>query len=110
MKAYDIKLIKYGIVFFYDSATLRYDASGIEITKEDGEIVFKHSPSEIKRVIFNPSSGIFTLKTYSGQKVNMSFKGDFTLQKFEPVDKFYTYLKQQRVKGYSIGYMTFGKF
>lgn len=98
MESYDIKLIKYGIIFFYDSATLRYSPSVIEITKPDGQVVFAHTPSTMKSAGFNPKSGIFTLKARSGQKVNIAFKGDFTFHEFEPVTKFKAYLKEHKIK------------
>lgn len=99
---YEIKLIKYGILFFYDPATLKYDSSKIEITKANGEIVFTHAPNNLKRVNFNSRSGIFTLKTYTGQKVNIAFKGTFTLDNPETETKFRTYLKEYNIKGFTI--------
>ena len=102
MESYDIKLIKYGILFFYDSATIKYNPSVVEITKLNGGVVFSHAPSNIKKANFNAKSGIFTLKTYAGQKVNIAFKGDFTFYEFEPVTKFRAYLKEQNIKGFAI--------
>lgn len=109
METYEIKLIKYGIVFFYDSATLKYNASIIEILKQNEEVAFSYPPSEIKKVLFNASSGIFTIKAKTGQKVNIAFKGDFTWKEFEPVTKFRIYLIEQGIKGYRISYGSFGK-
>lgn len=97
--SYDIKLIKYGIIFFFDPALLTYDTSIIKITKLDGSVAFSHAPTNIKRADFSRKSGIFTLRTYTGQKVNISFKGDFTFYEFEPVTKFREYLKQHLING-----------
>lgn len=104
MKSYDIRLIKYGIIFFYDPATLRYDSSVLEIIKSTGEVAFSYPPSSIKRANYNANSGIFTLKTYTGQKVNIAFKGDwsFTFQEFEPVAKFRAYLDEHKIKGFTM--------
>lgn len=104
MESYDIKLIKYGIIFFYDPATLRYNSSVVEIVKANGEVVFSHAPSGIKRADYNGNSGIFTLKSLTGQKANIAFKGDwnFTFQEFEPVAKFRSYLDEHNIKGFTI--------
>lgn len=104
MESYDIKLIKYGIIFFYDPATLRYNSSVVEIIKPSGEIVFSHPPTNIKRANFNANSGILTLKTHTGQKMNIAFKGDwnFTFQEFEPVARFRAYLDEHNIKGFTM--------
>ena len=106
---HEIKLIKYGVIFLHDKAFLKYNPSAIEISLSNGEKTFQYAPSEIKRVIYNPSSGIFTLKSRSGQKVNIAYK-NYSGQECSEFEKsFRAYLKQQGIKGWVMGYYRFGR-
>jgi hypothetical protein len=106
---HEIKLIKHGVILFYDRAFLTFNPSLVEITTQGGEVAFKYAPNEIKRVLFNPSSGIFTIKARSGQKVNIAYKDYSSAETLRFEELFRAYLKEQGVKGWVIGYYQFGK-
>ncbi len=96
MEQFDIKLIKWGLVFLGNPAVLKIDPTRLEITKKDGSTAFSCTLAELKKANFNSNNGMWTLKSNDGQKCNIAIKGD------EATQKFGSYLDGAGVKGFSV--------
>lgn len=102
MESHDIKLIKYGVLFFYEHATLKYDSSMIEIIKADGTVAFAYPLNSIKNIGFNGKSGIFTIKAHTGQKVNIAFKSETFFERSSETNALCEFIKTHNLKGFTI--------
>jgi hypothetical protein len=73
MTKIDIKLVKFGIIFFKQPASLSYNQNQIELYGIDKELKFSSPVNEIKYVGFNPINGLLTLRAKNRQHCNITF-------------------------------------
>lgn len=97
MHQYEIKLIKWGLIFLGKPAILKFNHDVIEITKTDGSTAFSCLPTELKQANYNSNNGMITLNSVNGQKCNIAFPKDD-----EAAQKFAEFLDQQAIKGFSV--------
>lgn len=95
MKA-PIKLIKWGIIFFSESAEIIFDRTNVQVLKRDGTIVLDCAPGDLKKANYNSTNGIITLRASNGQKCNLAFLDA------EPAAQFGQLLDSFEVKGLNI--------
>jgi hypothetical protein len=92
----NIKLIKWGLIFFSEPATITFDKTQIQIVKQDGSIALACAPGALAKANYNSINGMLTLKASTGQKCNIAFReGELAKQFGEFLDDF-------GVKGFTI--------
>ncbi len=92
----EVKLIKWGLIFFNSDATIKYSSAWLQVSDRLGAEQFSCKADELKKVNFNSINGMFTLKSYAGRKCNIVFLND------SDVNAFREYLKSIRVGGLTV--------
>jgi hypothetical protein len=83
MTKIDVKLVKFGIIFFKQPASLSYDQRKIELYDIHDDLKFSSPVDEIKYVGFNPINGMLTLRAKNRQHCNMTFVNNESAEAFQ---------------------------
>ena len=83
MTKIDVKLVKFGIIFFKQPASLHYDQNQIELYDINNDLKFSSPTNEIKYVEFNPINGMLTLRSKNRQHCNITFVDNRSAEEFQ---------------------------
>ena len=71
MSESDIKIIKWGLIFFSKPGVVKLSESSLAVKDADGQTVFESPYSDIKKVNYNSINGIWTVVASNKDKTNI---------------------------------------